>query len=380
VLPAVLYMLGDRVNALAPKRLRRAAERDSRPAEHGAWYRLSRFVMRRPGRIAAATATVLIVMGIPFLGIKFTDVDASVLPRDHSARVVDDAIKKEFPSDVTSPIGVVVARRDAAEFARRARSLDNVKAIVPPRELDGTTSVVDVISAAPPLSGDTKQLVRDLRDVPVDSGVRGQAASFIDLQESLRSHMPIALAIVVLATLVVLFLMTGSLILPLKSLLMNVLTLSAAFGLLVLIFQDGRFEGFLDYTSQGALEQTQPILLFAVAFGLSTDYGVFLLSRIKEARDNGVPDSEAVAVGLERTGRIVTAAALLFTVAIGAFATSQIIFIKEVGLGTALAVLIDATLIRALLVPALMELLGKWNWWAPKPMALLHRRIGLKEA
>jgi uncharacterized membrane protein YdfJ with MMPL/SSD domain len=168
-------------------------------------------------------------------------------------------------------------------------------------------------------------------------------------------------------------------ILPIKQLLMNVLNLTAVFGILVFIFQDGRLEGLLDYTSQGGLEQTMPILLFAVAFGLSTDYGVFLLSRIKEARDGGASDSEAIAMGLERTGRIVTAAALLFAIAIGAFATSQIIFIKENGVGTALAVLIDASIIRALLVPSLMELLGHWNWWAPKPLRRLHDRFGLGE-
>jgi uncharacterized membrane protein YdfJ with MMPL/SSD domain len=210
--------------------------------------------------------------------------------------------------------------------------------------------------------------------------VSGQSASFLDLQSSLARHLPIAVAIVLAATFVVLFLMTGSVVLPIKAALMNVLTLSAAFGILVLVFQDGRLEGLLGYTSQGALEQTQPILLFATAFGLSTDYGVFLLSRIKEARDNGASDGESVAIGLERTGRIVTAAALLFCVAIGAFATSQIIFIKEVGIGTALAVMIDATIVRALLVPALMEMLGKWNWWAPRPLAGLHRRLGLREA
>ena len=174
--------------------------------------------------------------------------------------------------------------------------------------------------------------------------------------------------------------MTGSVILPIKSLMMNFLNLSAVFGLLVLIFQDGRLEGFLDYTSPGAIEQTMPILLFAVAFGLSTDYAVFLLSRIKEARDNGASDSECVAIGLERTGRIVTAAALLFAVAMGAFATSQIIFIKENGVGTALAVLIDASIVRALLVPSLMELLGKWNWWAPAPLRRLHERFGISES
>src|SRR5690606_31936467 len=162
-----------------------------------------------------------------------------------------------------------------------------------------------------------------------------------------------------------LFAMTGSLVLPLKQLVMNFLGLSAVFGILVLIFQDGRLEGLLAYRSDGGLESTQPLLLFAVAFGLSTDYGVFLLSRIKEAYDGGAPNSEAVAIGLERTGRIVTAAALLFAVALAAFATSEIVFIKENGVGTALAVLIDASIIRALLVPSLMALLGRWNWWAP---------------
>jgi uncharacterized membrane protein YdfJ with MMPL/SSD domain len=178
----------------------------------------------------------------------------------------------------------------------------------------------------------------------------------------------------------VLFTMTGSLILPLKQLLMNALDLGAMFGILVLIFQDGRLEGLLGYTSQGGLEAAQLLLLFAVVFGLSTDYGVFLLARIKEARDGGYTDSEAVAVGLERTGRIVTAAALLFAVAFGAFLTSQIIITKELGLGTAAAVLIDATIIRALLVPALMRLLGRWNWWAPAPLRRLHARIGYSEA
>jgi uncharacterized membrane protein YdfJ with MMPL/SSD domain len=181
-------------------------------------------------------------------------------------------------------------------------------------------------------------------------------------------------------TLVLLFLFTGSVVLPLKSLVMNMLTLSAAFGLLVLIFQDGRLEGLLGYESAGALEATQPILLFALAFGLSTDYAVFLLSRIKEARDAGLEDREAIAQGLERTGRIVTAAAVLFCVAIGAFATSEIVFIKELGVGTALAVIIDATIIRALLVPALMALLGSRNWWAPAPLRRLHRRVGLSES
>jgi RND superfamily putative drug exporter len=173
--------------------------------------------------------------------------------------------------------------------------------------------------------------------------------------------------------------LTGSVILPVKALVMNLLTVSAAFGVLVLIFQDGRLEGLLDYTSRGALDSTQPLVLLAIVFGLSTDYGVFLLTRIKEARDTGAPSDEAVSAGLERTGRIVTAAALLFTVAIGAFATSEIVFIKQVGIGTAAAVLIDATIIRALLVPSLMKLFGERNWWAPRPLRRLHERLRLAE-
>jgi uncharacterized membrane protein YdfJ with MMPL/SSD domain len=246
----------------------------------------------------------------------------------------------------------------------------------------GDTWRIDVIPQGASLDESSKELVREIRAVPaafpVDVG--GETAQFLDQESSLAGHLPLALGLLALSTLVILFLMTGSLILPFKTLVMNLLTLSAAFGMLVLVFQDGRLEGLLDYTSQGALEMTQPILLFAMAFGLSTDYGVFLLGRIKEARDSGLSDREAVAVGLERTGRVVTAAALLFTVAIGAFATSEIIFIKELGVGTALAVLIDATIVRALLVPSLMALLGRWNWWAPKPLVRLHARIGLREA
>jgi RND superfamily putative drug exporter len=173
--------------------------------------------------------------------------------------------------------------------------------------------------------------------------------------------------------------MTGSVLLPIKAVIMNVLTLGATLGVLVLIFQDGRLEGFLQYDSQGAVDLTQPILIGALAFGLSTDYAVFLLSRIKEIRDNGGGERESVALGLQRTGRVVTAAALLFCIAMGAFATSRIVIIKELGIGTALAVALDATVVRALLVPSLMALLGKWNWWAPKPLRKLHERIGVRE-
>jgi len=387
VLPAVLALLGNRVNSLAPAFLQRRADRDARPAEEGFWYRLSHFIMRRPLPIATSSAVFLIVLGIPFLNLKFTSVDASILGEEHSSRQVDTALKTEFPPNRDNPVRLVVQNASPASLAEiqsQVRGVEGVVQVNPPRQLPNGDAVVEAVSDSSFNSDRGRDTVREIRDLPAPDGsaalVTGNSAHFIDFQESLKDHVPIAGAIVVVATLIVLFLMTGSVVLPVKQLLMNVLNLTAVFGILVFIFQDGRLEGLLDYTSQGALEQTMPILLFAVAFGLSTDYGVFLLSRIKEARDAGASDSECIAIGLERTGRIVTAAALLFAVAIGAFATSQIIFIKQNGIGTALAVLIDASIIRALLVPSLMELLGRWNWWAPKPLRRLHHRFGLSES
>jgi uncharacterized membrane protein YdfJ with MMPL/SSD domain len=386
VLPAVLTLLGSRVNAGAPKFLQRRAEADARAARQGFWYRLSRFVMRRPLPVATLSALFLILLGLPFLGIKFNTVDPTVLPDSASARQTYDMISERFPPYHETPIWIDVeggGPAAAAKFAAQVRRVDGVAEVAPPRPLAPGVTAVQAISAHPFASAASKDTVRAIRDLRAPAGttvlVSGATADFIDFQGSLADHLPIALAIVVGATLVILFLMTGSVVLPVKSLVMNFLNLSAVFGILVLVFQDGRLEGFLDYSSPGAIEQTMPILLFAVAFGLSTDYAVFLLSRIKEARDNGASDSESVAIGLERTGRIVTAAALLFAVAMFAFATSQIIFIKENGIGTALAVLIDASIIRALLVPSLMELLGKWNWWAPAPLRRLHDRWGIGE-
>jgi RND superfamily putative drug exporter len=385
VLPAVLTMLGTRVNAGSPKFLQRRAEADTRPDQSGFWYRLSRFVMRRPVPVATASALLLIVLGIPFFSIKFNTVDPTVLPQSASARQAYDTVRDEFPPFHDTPIWVDFEGGTPQQAAAMAARVERVPGVAEAaaRPLNRGVIAIETISTHPFVSEASQETVKRIRALPTPPGttalVGGATADFVDLQSSLVSHLPIVLAIIVIATLVILFLMTGSVILPIKSLLMNFLNLSAVFGLLVLIFQDGRLEGFLNYSSPGAIEQTMPILLFAVAFGLSTDYAVFLLSRIKEARDGGASDSESVAIGLERTGRIVTAAALLFAVAMGAFATSQIIFIKENGVGTALAVLIDATIIRALLVPSLMELLGKWNWWAPAPLRRLHERIGIDE-
>jgi uncharacterized membrane protein YdfJ with MMPL/SSD domain len=381
VLPAILAVLGARVNAVSPAFLRGRAERDARPAEQGFWYRLSRLVMRVPGRIAIASAALLIALGIPFFNIQFTTVDAQVLPESASANRVDDALRADFPPFRDTPIQLAVSggRAQATTIAREAGQLPGVAQVRPPVRLEGDNYVVEVVSSNPPLSQASEDLVASLRGRDGDALTGGFTAGFVDLKDSLADHLPLMLAIVAAVTLAVLFAFTGSLVLPVKQIVMNLLGLSAVFGILVLIFQDGRLEGLLGYTSQGALEATQPLFLFVVAFGLSTDYGVFLLSRIKEARDGGATDADAVAIGLERVGRITTAAALLFAVAIGAFVTSEMIFIKQLGLGTALAVLIDATIVRALLVPSLMEMLGKWNWWAPKPLRRVHARLGLSE-
>jgi uncharacterized membrane protein YdfJ with MMPL/SSD domain len=382
VLPAVLAALGPRVNAGAPRFLRRAADSAARPATSGGWYRLVQWVMRRPGPVAVVTAGVLIVAGLPFLRIAFVPADYRMLPQGSEAREVAASIDRDFTAFAADPIQVVARATPASDarvkrYADALRDVPRAGAVSAPRRLNGDTVLIDVLPPGDALSKRNREVVRDVRAVPapVPVAVGGAAARFVDQQDTLGDYLPLALALLAVSTVVLLFVMTGSVVLPLMALLMNVLTLSATFGALVLVFQDGRLEGLLDFVSAGGVEATQPVLLFAIAFGLATDYGVFLLSRIKEARDRGLGDRAAVAFGVERTGRIVTAAALLFCVAIGAFATSGILFIKLLGLGTALAVAIDATIIRALLMPALMALLGRWSWWAPAPLRRLHDRI-----
>ncbi len=342
--------------------------------------------MRRPATVALVTAALLVAAGLPFLRIEFTGVDASVLPDGSSAKIVDTALRTDFPPGPTSPLHVVVTTPRSSEagmrsFAGRLARDPQIAAVDRPVYVQRLTWLVQVTPAAQALDDRALKLVERIRDGPAPGAVAvaGESARFVDQLSSFGGRLPSALALLALTTLVLLFAMTGSVVLPLKALVMNVLGLSAAFGLLVLVFQDGRLEGLLDYTSQGALEVTQPIVLMAIAFGLSTDYGVFLLTRIKEARDGGATNDEAVAIGLQRTGRIVTAAALLLVIAIGSFATSDIVFVKQVGLGTAAAVLIDATIVRALLVPSLMKLLGERNWWAPPPLRRLHERLRLGE-
>ena len=374
VLPAVLALLGGRVNALAPLRWQRP------PPHRGAWYAFSRFVMRRAGLVAAASALLLIVFGLPFLRVQFTAADARVLPRSASAHRVYEQLALDFRR-TTTPFYVVLRgrRADVGRFARQVAALRGSPQLRPPRELATDIWKLDVDAGIDYLSEDSQRLVRQIRALPtpLDVQVGGGSAAFIDEKTSLEAHLPLAIGLIVVTTLLVLFVMTGSIVLPLKALVMNALTVSAAFGFLVFVFQDGRLRGVLGYPAPTGIDFTQPILLFAVAFALSTDYGVFLLARIKEARDAGAPNVEAVAVGLQRSGRIVTAAALLFCAAVWTFATSRIVFVKQLGTGIGVAVLVDATIVRALLVPSLMRLLGDWNWWAPRRLRRLRARARL---
>ena len=386
VLPALLAILGPRVNSLAPKFMQQASERAARGDQAGFWYRLSQAVMRRPLPIALVSGGLLIAAGIPFANVQFTGIDARVLPATSELRQVDTALKEDFADNPAAPISLAIdAPEDAQErlddYVADLEDLPDVASVSAPDRLEGDVWQIDVTPDQDTFEPRTLDLVERIRDgpAPFPTVPAGVSAAFVDQQSSLAENLPTAVAILVAATLVILFLLTGSVVLPIKSVLMNALGLSATFGLLVLIFQDGNFEGLLGFDSLGALNATQPILVLIVAFGLSTDYGVFLLTRIKEFHDAGMPNAEAVARGLERTGRIVTAAALLFSVALGAFATSEIILVKIIGVGAVLAVIIDSTIIRALLVPSLMAMLGTRNWWAPKPLRKLHERVGLSE-
>jgi len=371
LLPALFVLLGSRLGHSRPA-----------PAGQGLWYRLAHGVMRRPGIIAAVTVAGLLLLAVPTLKTRWSGVDASVLPSGQSSRVVSDTIARDFPAATGAPIVLALdapadARPRLAAYARELARIAGVASVTAPRPLSSSEWQLNLATAGAPIGEASQRALNDVRALPAPYpvAVGGQAAGFHDQQSSIASSLPLGLAILALSTLIILWLMTGSVILPIKALAMNGLAVGAALGLLVLVFQGGRLTGPLAYTSQGGIESTDFLVLAAIVFGLSTDYGVFLLTRIKEAHDRGLPNREAVAAGLQRTGRLVTAAALMVAVALGAFGTSQVIFIKELGLGTAAAVLIDAFVVRALLVPALMALLEGWNWWSPAPLRRLHESL-----
>jgi uncharacterized membrane protein YdfJ with MMPL/SSD domain len=388
VLPAVLVALGPRINSLAPARLQRSAVNSAQPTEHGAWYRLAHGVMRRPGIVALSTAVALLVISLPALRLQLTPADAHVLPSSAQPRQVAEAITHNFAVDGSQTLTMVVRApangvQTVAALTHRAQIAAGAQANLagPPRYLGRGEWEIEMLPRGKDGAPANQALVHRLRALASAPTllVGGATAWFVDQKAAIAANTPLALLILALVTGGFLFLMTGSLVLPFVALLMNLLTVVVGAGLLVLIFQDGHLSSLFGFSPIGGLEESNLVLLFVVAFALSTDYGVFLFGRIKEAHDDGRSTREAVAYGVERTGRLITAAALLFCVAVGAFVTSDIFFIKQFGLGTALAVAIDATFVRALLVPALMGLLGERTWWAPRPLRRLHARIGLRE-
>jgi putative drug exporter of the RND superfamily len=415
VLPAILFLLGHRVNALTLWR------RSVTPPEEGFWHRVAIVVMRRPIPIATAVVAFLLVLGAPFLGLRLSSPDDRVLPESADVRQVHDVLREEFSSEEAGALSVVapdapnavpglrnqidayatqlatmpsVARVDAATGTYCGAGLaeqlgcEPGQLVLPPDTsprygeftADGA-AYLSVIPSVEPVSEAGEDLVHAIRDAdaPWDVLVTGQSASLIDTNQSLFDRLPWALGLVAVITAVLLFMMFGSVVIPAKAIVLNVLSLTATFGAMVWIFQEGHLSGLLDFTATGSLNAAMPILMFCIAFGLSMDYEVMLLSRIKEEHDNGADSVRSVAVGLERTGRIVTAAAVLIAVVMIAFATSRVSFIKLFGVGLTLAVLTDAFLIRGTLVPAFMRLAGDWNWWAPGPLRRFHDRWGVSE-
>ena len=373
IAPALFAIWGDKL-----ARGRSAAD------DGAAWHRLAHAVMRRAKLIAPLTALAMLALSLPALTVTWSAIDSSVIPEGKSARTVADAVNRGEAAK--SPMVMAVsaprdARAEVQAFADRVAGVDGVERVAPVRDLGSGTWQVSAIATGDPSGPAAQDAVSQIRAIPApfDVKVGGGAAEFVDQQAAIGSRLLVAVGLLVGLTLLVLWLMTGSLVLPVKAVIMNALTVGTALTPLVLIYQGGHLTGLLGYTPNGGVEPSDFLVTAAIVFALSTDYGVFLLGRIKEARDSGLPDAEAVATGLARTGRVVTAAAILMAVAIGAFSTSSISFIQQIGVATATGVLVDAFVVRTLLVPSLMTLLGRWNWWAPAPLRRLHGRIGLRE-
>jgi RND superfamily putative drug exporter len=401
VLPALLAVLGPRIDRF---RVLRTGRRRSLEHTGGAfWHRIATAVMRRPVVVTLAAVAFLLVLGSPFLRVQFGLPDDRVLPASASSRQVADVIRDDFTARDASALPVVApsggAPADLDRWAATVSGLDGVARVDGPGGIyaggrlvspnpaaagftTGGAARFAVVPSVEPFSDAGEALVHEIRgtSAPFETLVGGPSAALVDTKDALYDRIPIALGLVALVTFTLLFLMTGSVVIPVKALVMSVLSLSAVYGAMVWIFQDGNFSDVLGFTATGTINITMPVLMFCVAFGLSMDYEVFLLSRITEEHDRTGDTTAAVAAGLERTGRIVTTAAALIAIVFLAFATSEISFIQLLGIGTALAIIIDATIIRALLVPAFMRLAGRANWWAPRPLRRLHDRFGLSES
>jgi RND superfamily putative drug exporter len=382
VLPALLSVLGPRINKW------QIFARKPADSTHGFWHTTALAVMRRPLVAGLAVIALLIALGLPFLNIRFSLPDDRVLPSAAAAQQTQQALRDDFSGRAGEPVILVSPTADVtpaaeAAYAGQLSRLPGVDAVRPIPGGTGRGFAMAVIPRVEAMSAAAKTLVHDIRRLPAPSPVLvgGRSAELVDTEQSLTSKLPLAGLVIAAAMFAVLFMFTGSVIVPIKALILNLLSLTATFGAMVWIFQQGHLGWLVGHPiTTGALDTTMPILMFCVAFGLSMDYEVFLLSRIKETYDAGADNTTAVAVGLERTGRLITAAAALIAVVWISFISSSVTFIKMLGLGMALAVIVDATLVRGVLVPAFMRLAGDWNWWAPRPLRRLHNRFGVREA
>jgi RND superfamily putative drug exporter len=362
--------------------------RPGQPAADGGgfFYRLATVVQRRALPVAALVAVALLAVGAPFLGARFENGDARSLPPSSEARAVAIATEERFPTRGADPIYVVAdAAQEDPQLIRYMAELgtkDGVASVTSWSDDAEETTVVEVVPEGTSQGDTAQRLVRELRNDPptFDAKVGGTAAFLIDMKRSIGSRLGAALAVIVGATFVLLFFMTGSVVVPAKAIVMNVLSLGATFGALVWVFQLGHLSNVLAFEPVGSLDLVMPVLIFIFAFGLSMDYEVFLLARIKEAYDETGDNDLSVRLGLQRSGRIVTSAALLIVVVFAGFASGEVLLVKQLGLGLALAVVVDATIVRSVLVPATMRLLGARNWWAPAPLRRLHDRFGISEA
>lgn len=383
VVPSMLALLGTRVNALSIRRGHALSDESDR------WYRVAHGVMRRPLAVALASGALLLVAAAPLLSTVLTGPSAEAVPPTKPSSAVNAYIENSFGRSVTEGITVTVdGRATDAQLARLARDVAATPGITGGATFARASTTTAFATFAPAQKA-TARASQDAVDAIRAHGVPGVAsaellvsgntARFVDQKKSLVDHLPIVVGVVGGSTLILLFLLTGSVLLPLKTLLMNTLTLAATLGIIVLSFQEGWLSGALDYTGPEAVEVTTLVFLFAVIFGLATDYAVLVMARIKEHHDQGASNAEAVALGIGHTGRVISAAAVMIAVVFMAFAVSEVFFMKQAAVGQAAGVLIDATIVRALLVPALMRLFGEWNWWAPAPLRRLHARFGFQE-
>ncbi|MFB7423951.1 MMPL family transporter [Streptomyces hydrogenans] len=399
LLPAALVLLGHRVDALDLRRLlrRRAAAKDApakdapaKDAPTGAgWSRAAGLVMRRAPVFAVLTTAGLVLLGLPFLGVEFGTADDRQLPATATSRIVQEELREGFPGDPGGSLTVLAqgpaTPAEYGAYRERIAALDGIVRVDGP-VVSGTGAdahaYYSVVPEGPAVGSGAQRAVGALRaaDAPFDTSVTGQAAVLVDSKDAIGERLPWAAGIIVLVTLLLVFLLTGSVVIPVQAVVLNALSLTAMFGAVVWVFQDGHLSGLLGFTATGDIETTLPVLMFCVAFGLSMDYGVFLLSRIKEEYDTTGDHEGAVRFGLARTGGLITAAAVILAVVMVAIGTSRVTNTKMLGLGVALAVLMDAMVVRSLLVPSVMKLTGRLTWWAPGPLRRFHDRFGISES